>query len=323
MVISLSAIINKTQNNNKQPSSIMVILGPTASGKTSLSLTLSQFIPIEIISADSRQIYKYMDIGTAKPTKEELSKVPHHFIDFLDPAESYSAGKFGDDANQIAKEIINRGNIPVVVGGSGLYIKSLCEGLFEEEKNDSLPVIREFLNKKLEEDGKEKMYQELIKIDLKAAEKYTDRNPRRIIRALEFYYAYGEPLSSTWNMKKTERDFNFFYFGICHNRERLYEIINNRCIQMWESGLIDETNKLLEMGYSPELNSMNTVGYKEALEYINGKLDESTALKEFQKNTRHYAKRQITWFNQIKFIRLNGDDSDKVKSILSIIKEKL
>lgn len=264
-----------------------------------------------------------MDIGTAKPTKEELSEVPHHLIDFLDPSENYSAGQFGDDAYKITKEIIKRGNIPVVVGGSGLYIKSLCEGLFDEDKNESLPVIREFLNKQLEEEGKEKMYQELIKIDPKAAEKYTDRNPRRIIRALEFYYAYGEQLSSTWTKKKKERDFNFIYFGICHNRDRLYETINNRCLQMWENGLVSETKKLLEMGYSPELNSMNTVGYKEALDYINGKVDDSTAIKEFQKNTRHYAKRQITWFNQIDFIRLDGEDIDKHMYVFNVLKEKL
>jgi tRNA dimethylallyltransferase len=289
---------------------IIVILGPTASGKTEVSIELSKYLDLEIISADSRQIYKYLDIGTAKPTKEEQSAVPHHFIDILDPAQYYSAGKFGNDAEKVVQEIFLRGRIPCVVGGSGLYIQSLCEGLFDENdnENDTRLEIRICLENKFKKSGIENLYNELKEIDIDSANKYGDMNPRRIIRALEYYYSNHIPLSKAHNEFQTNRNFTPVYFGIEHERKELYDRINLRSENMWKSGLIEETKHILEMGYLPSLNSLNTVGYKECIAFLNNELSEKEAIEKIKQNTRHYAKRQLTWFRKNPNIKwLNGN----------------
>ena len=299
---------------------LIVILGPTASGKTELSLQLSKYLPIEIISADSRQIYKYMDIGTAKPNKEELSIVKHHFIGLLNPDEEYNAGKFGDDAENICNEIYKEQKLPVVVGGSGLYIKSLCEGFFTEEKNIIKNDIREVLQNRFDKYGIDPLYNELKKYDLISSEKYADKNPRRIIRALEYFYIYDEPLSTAHEKKLIKRNFNVLYFGILFERKKLYDRINLRSVQMWNSGLPGEYMDILSKGFSNELNSMNTVGYKECAAYFDGKYNEAAALEEIKKNTRRYAKRQLTWFSrndEINWLQNNLDkNGDEIISLL-------
>ncbi len=291
--------INKKFKELLSNKTVPVITGPTASGKTGLSLRLAEIISVEIISADSRQIYKYMDICTAKPTEEEQQKAKHHFIDFLTPDKDYNAGQFGDEAAKKVEEIFSEGKLPVVVGGSGLYVQSLCEGLFTQDENIAMKGIRSFLSEKLKENGKDYLYEELEKVDKAAAEKYSDKNPRRVLRALEYYYTYGESILNSHKEKKTKRNFNCKYFGINFEREKLYERINLRTEKMWRDGLLDETVNLLKMGYSPELNSLNTVGYKETIAYINRKISEEKAIEEIKKNTRHYAKRQMTWFRKI------------------------
>jgi len=291
--------INSKFSELLESKTVPVITGPTASGKTGLSLRLAEIIPLEIVSADSRQIYKFMNICTAKPSDDELKSVKHHFIDILAPDEDYNAGRFGDEAERIVEDIFSRGKLPVVVGGSGLYIQSLCEGLFAQDENIALKGIRSFLNEKLEKKGRDYLYMELEKIDKAAAEKYQDKNPRRVLRALEYYYTYGESILNSRKQKKTKRNFNYKYFGINFEREKLYERINLRSELMWRNGLLDETVKILKMGYSPELNSLNTVGYKETLAYINRKCTEKEAIEEIKKNTRRYAKRQMTWFRKI------------------------
>jgi len=317
-------MINTSSIHDKllQSRTMIVITGPTASGKTGLSIELASSFPIEIISADSRQIYKFMDVGTAKPTDEERANVQHHFIDILSPGEDYNAGIFGDEAEITAKGIFDRGHIPVIVGGSGLYIQSLCEGLFVQKSNEFLKNIREFLNSKLEEFGKDYLFDELQKIDPISANKYIDKNPRRVLRALEHYYAYGKPISESQSEDKTIRLFHCKYFGIAFERNNLYDRINKRTDAMWANGLAAETEKLLKMGFDKRLNSMNTVGYKEALMFLEGKYSEEKTVDEIKKNTRRYAKRQLTWFKkneQISWIQDShiNSSNDKVLRILS------
>jgi tRNA dimethylallyltransferase len=295
---------------------LIVIVGPTASGKTALALSLASVFDSEIISADSRQIFKYLDIGTAKPTKEELSKIKHHFIDIIFPDQYYSAGLFGKQASDTVNSIFNLNKVPVVAGGSGLYIKALCEGFFEEEIKPD-PNLRKELQSRFESEGIEPIYSELEKIDPVSATLYIDRNPRRVIRALEFYYSTGIPISTAQQKLMTKPQFTPIYFGIQIERQKLYEWINERAKQMWEGGLIDETSRILEMGYSPSLNSLNTVGYKECIDFINGNLNANKALELIAQNTRHYAKRQFTWLRQNADIHwVEGDLTTMTDSII-------
>lgn len=286
----------------KKPLAIAIV-GATCSGKTHTSIELSRLLNVEIISADSRQLYRYLTIGTAKPTREELSVCPHHFIDILNPDEPYSAGTFANQALIIASDIIDRGKLPLIVGGSGLYVSALCEGIFSEENDDSILIQRAKLEKRLSAEGKDQLYEELTKIDPISAQKYTDLNPRRIIRALEYYYATGTPLSAAHkNTENRDIPFTTLFFGIEIDRRTLYERINARCIEMWDTGLLDETERVLSMGYSQELNSLNTVGYKETIKFLKGEFTKEQAIEKMQQSTRNYAKRQLTWFRKNKNI---------------------
>jgi len=296
---------------------IIVILGPTASGKTKVSVELSKLLKIEVISADSRQIYKYLNIGTATPSAQELKAVKTHFINKLDPDEYYSAGKFGDDAEKVANEILQNGKIPVVVGGTGLYIQSLCEGFFHDEKDESLrSEIMTKLENQLKEKGINFLYDKLKSVDSVSVEKYIDKNPRRIIRALGYYELTGIPFSDAHKKYQKNRNFNIYYFGIEFPRKELYERINIRAEQMWHGGLLDEVRLVLAMGYPTNLNSLNTVGYKEAIAFLNGELSEFEALEKMKQNTRRYAKRQMTWFRKNKnIIWLAGSGKEIAKKI--------
>jgi tRNA dimethylallyltransferase len=297
---------------------VIVILGPTASGKTAVSLELASLLDIEIISADSRQVFKYLDIGTAKPDKIELSRVRHHFIDICNPDEYYSAGIFEEQAEKTIHDILHKNKTPVVVGGSGLYIQALCEGLFDENVRTS-PETRKELQDLLDEKGIDYLHAELSKVDIDSANKYEDKNPRRIIRALEFYRTSGIAFSKAHKQQLSKKNLKFLYFGILIDREELYNRINRRAEQMWQNGLKDETSRILNMGYSPELNSMNTVGYKECCMFLQNKITEETAIDEMKKNTRHYAKRQMTWFSRNEKIQwLNGDFPIIANKIFSI-----
>jgi tRNA dimethylallyltransferase len=287
--------LKELRNQNILP----VILGPTASGKTELSLRLAEIYDCEIISADSRQIYRYMDIGTSKPDKSILASIPHHFIDILNPDENYSAGKFEHYGRIAIEAIRSRDHIPIVVGGTGLYIKALCEGLFNFSDSEQDPGIRKKLENELNKIGREAFYEKLKAIDPISAENYSDKNPRRVIRALEFYENTGIPFSEAQNNGHSQEiQYDCLYFGISMERINLYKRINERCENMWGNGLIEETSKLLSMGYSKYLNSMNTIGYKEAIRYLEGELNYDEGLELFKKNTRHFAKRQLTWFRK-------------------------
>lgn len=304
---------------------VIVIGGATASGKTGLSITLSQELPIEIVSADSRQFYKYMDIGTAKPTAEERSIVKHHFIDNLDPREYFSAGKYANEARKTLNALFDAGKIPLVVGGSGLYIQALCEGFFDDGTDDADPdkaselmAIRNQIELELAEKGIDALYNELMAIDSESAMLYNDKNPRRIARAIEYYRANGIPISQAKKQYKVaEINYKPAYFAIDWQREVLYNRINQRTLQMWEDGLLAETEKLLEMGYERELNSLNTVGYKEVFDFIDGKESKERTIELIAQHTRNYAKRQITWFKRIESLKWVEYDVAAVLSALS------
>jgi len=296
---------------------VIVINGPTASGKTGLSIDLATLLDSEIISADSRQIYKFMDIGTAKPRMEEQNGIKHHLIDFLLPNQDYSAGKFRDASSSIINKLYSEGKVPIICGGTGFYIKSLFDGLFESEEYEA-KEIRELLDKRFEEVGIDPLYDELMLADPVSAKLYENKNKRRVLRALEYYLATGTPLTQAHKERK-----NFainatpIYFQIKYERAELYNRINQRTEIMWQSGLKEETQKLLEMGYSHKNNALNTVGYKETISFLNGEIDEPRTIELISQNTRRYAKRQLTWNNQIKEINwIENKTEDKANFLI-------
>jgi tRNA dimethylallyltransferase len=285
---------------------VIVIVGPTCSGKTNLSLKLAQLIPSEIISADSRQFFKYLDIGTAKPSKEHLKKAPHHLIDILDPSKNYDVSIFEKDAEKVIEEIFNKNKTPIVVGGSGLYIRALIDGIFETSDKDE--EYRKELHQKRKEFGNEFLYEELKKVDPKSASRMLLQNWKRVIRALEVYHTTGDPIWKHHQKQSTSKTkkYNFKQFGLNWDRKVLYENINQRVDWMIEKGLVEEVKNILDMGHDKNLNSLNTVGYKEIIQYFDGEFSLERAVELIKRNTRHYAKRQMTWFR--KDIRIHWFD---------------
>ncbi len=290
---------------------VLVLVGATASGKTATILRLAEQLPVEVISADSRQIYRYLDIGTAKPTLQERQRVPHYCIDIRDPDQTYSAGEFANDALRYIADIWSRGKLPCVVGGSGFYIHALCYGLFEQPPLPALRELRRQLQERLEQEGREALYEELCRVDPVSAARYPDRNPRRIVRALEFYYATGIPLSQAHRIwTPAQRPFRTFWVGLAWERRQLYERINRRAEWMWHNGLVEETARVLQMGYTPDAPGLNTHGYKECIAYLFGQLSADEALALTQRRTRQYAKRQLTWFRRYRHICWIAGDAD-------------
>lgn len=310
-----------SKSKNLQNYKVIVITGPTASGKTELSIKLALDLDTEIISADSRQIYKYMDICTAKPNKKEIDTVSHHLIDFLDPNEEFSAGKFVKEAETKVKKIISKNKIPIICGGTYFYIKSFFEGLFEENESFTDDDIRKKLNEELKNSGIEKLQQDLKKYDLETYSKIEIDNPRRIIRALEYYYKTGEKISNAHLYRnETHSIYKPIYFAIDYPRDVLYERINFRCETMWNNGLLKEYQNLINLNYNKEINSLNTVGYNEIRLLLENKYNEEQALSEFKKNTRRYAKRQLTWLRKNSNINwINYKAGNKVE----LIKKKI
>jgi tRNA dimethylallyltransferase len=303
---------------------LIIIIGPTASGKTSLAVELAKHFNTEVISADSRQIYKYLTIGTAKPNSEEMQGVKHHLIDILEPDKDYSAGMFEDDAEAIVQNLHLQGKIPILAGGSGLYVKALVDGLFGDNKSEKTLSIRKELNDKLSNFGKDYLYNELMSVDPVSAEKYADKNTRRVIRALEFYYSEGKLFSEAHEKDSVKSKYLPIYIALNWDRETIYNRINRRTELMWEQGLIEETNAVLEMGYTKDLNSLNTVGYKECIAFLEGKMTKEEAIEEMKKNTRRYAKRQMTWNRSIENVKyISPADTDIIAESVEYINFKL
>ena len=274
---------------------LIVIAGPTACGKTDISIDLAEKIGGEIISGDSMQVYKYMDIGTAKVTKEEMRDIPHYLVDELYPDEEYNVMLFQQKAKQYMEGIYSRGHIPIIVGGTGFYINALVyDNDFSEEEESE---IRKELYAVAENEGAEKLHAMLAEVDPEYAANIHHNNVKRVARALEYYRLTGEKMSEhNKNAKEKETPYNLAFFVLNMDREKLYERINLRVDIMMNNGLEQEVRKLIEMGYSPELVSMQGLGYKEFIPYFNGEISLEQVVDDIKKYTRRFAKRQLTWF---------------------------
>lgn len=279
---------------------VIVIVGPTCSGKTKLCLLLSERLNIEIISADSRQIFKLLDIGTAKPTLADLKKIKHYFVDELNPDEDFNASIFAEKSEIIIQEIINKNKNPIVVGGSGLYVKALIDGI--SESTDSNEEIRISLLTLRQKFGNDYLYNELKKVDEVSASKMLPQNWKRVMRAMEVFQLTGKPIWEHHEKERKQEKFKFKQFGLLWNREILFKNIEIRVDEMIEFGLVDEVKSVLNFGYSKSLNALNTVGYKEIIQYLEEEITLDRAIELIKRNTRRYAKRQMTWFNADKRI---------------------
>ena len=298
---------------------VYVIGGPTASGKSKLAVELAKKINGEIISADSMQIYKDMNIGTAKITNQEMQGIKHYLIDFISPEQRYSVSSFKKDAEDAIEKILSNGKTPIIVGGTGLYIDSLIYGIeFQDEKIDT--KYREELNKIAEIEGLEKLYKKAQKIDPEAMAKISANDRKRIIRVLEIYHKTGKTKTEQEKeSRKNEVKYNYKVFAITIPREKLYERINKRVDQMLEQGLIEEVKKILEK-YSYFPTAMQGLGYKEVIEYLENKITKEEMIEKIKKETRHYAKRQITWFKKNKeTIWLDGEKTPEENVYLMTI----
>lgn len=306
---------------NRFHSPLLAIVGPTASGKTALSILLAKKLCGEIISADSRQIYRYLDIGTAKPTSGELKLAAHHFIDILNPDQYYNAANYGQQARTKIVELLKKNIQPILVGGSGLYVRAVIDGFFEGPGKNS--EMREQLENEAHTLGSKILYERLKKVDPISAAKMDSTKVRRIIRALEVYYTIGKPISDLHSTREIKIPFETIQFGIEWDRKALYHRIELRVEWMIENGLIDEVRRLSAKGYSPGVNALNTVGYKEVFGFLDGKISKEEMIRLIKQNTRRYAKRQLTWFRadkRIRWIPVN-DETDWNKTGGQIEKE--
>lgn len=279
--------------NIKKPC-LICITGPTAVGKTAISIQLARYFETEILSFDSRQIYKELNIGTAKPTVEERKGILHHFIDEISVNIPFSAGDFQKQGLQRLKALFQKYTTVIAVGGTGLYLKALTEGL------DKFPEINSDIRKKLQQEyqneGLAPLLKKLQELDFVTFQKIDKQNPQRVLRALEVCIQTGKPYSSFLQKNDVKRDFNVLKIGLNMPRNELYARINARVLNMIEQGLLQEVQELIEKNFDFSLNALNTVGYKEIYAYLNGQYDLNTAISLIQQNTRHYAKRQLTWF---------------------------
>ena len=277
---------------------LVILTGPTAVGKTALSIRLAKEIGGEIISADSMQVYKGMDIGSAKIRPEEMQGVPHYLIDELDPDEEFHVVRFQQMAKTYLQQIWQRGHIPIIVGGTGFYIQALLYDIdFTENKNDD--VYRQEMEQLASEKGAEYLHQMLAEIDPKSAQDIHANNVKRVIRALEFYHETGQKISEH-NEKERQKisPYNFAYFVLNDDRSRLYQRIDQRIDIMLEEGLVEEVKRLKVKGYTRDMVSMQGLGYKEILDYLAGEISLDEAVYRIKRDTRHFAKRQITWFKR-------------------------
>lgn len=311
----------KGKNNN-----LIILLGPTGVGKTDISTKLAQKMSdIEIISADSMQIYKYMDIGTAKPNKNILKAIKHHMIDIVDPSENFDVIQYSKLATNIILGVFKRGKIPILAGGSGLYISSIINPLFTGPAKNI--EYREILEGEAKIHGKKYLYDKLSRIDPISASKIKSNDLRRIIRALEVYKSTGKTISYLQKKAFNENPkFKYHIIGLKRDRKNLYQRINLRVDKMIKDGFIEEVKMLREMGYKEDLNSMQGLGYKQINKYLDGEYEKETAINLIKRDTRRYAKRQMTWFNHktknIEWINLDKyNENEATSKIITVIME--
>ena len=278
---------------------LIILTGPTAAGKTALSIRLAKAVGGEIISADSMQVYRHMDIGSAKVTHEEMGGVCHHLIDVLEPDEDFHVVKFQEMAKEAIKEIYEKRKIPILVGGTGFYIQSVLYDI-DFTQTDEDEEFREQLENLAKEKGNEVLFERLRRIDPKACENLHPNNVKRVIRAIEFYEKSGGKRISEHNEEQHEKPspYCYTYFVLTDDRVLLYEKINRRVDNMLENGLVEEVRNLKKMGCGKDLVSMQGLGYKEILDYLEGACTLEDAVYRIKRDTRHFAKRQITWFKR-------------------------
>ncbi|MGC2424420.1 MAG: tRNA (adenosine(37)-N6)-dimethylallyltransferase MiaA [Nitrospirota bacterium] len=299
---------------------IYIIVGPTAVGKTEISLAIAEEIGAEIISADSMQVYRGMDIGTAKPTLQERARVPHHLIDVADPKEEFSAGRYVQLADEAIGDIGRRGKIPMVVGGTGMYIRALLQGIFEGPGADFM--LREALyDTERKEPGI--LYNQLKNKDKKAAEKIHPSDVRRIIRALEVFEKSGKPISEKQSQWGNKGRYEYQIAGLTMPRPELYRRIDARVEKMFKIGLLDEVKTLRDKGCAREMPSMHALGYKQLMAYLDGELGLDEAVRLIKRDTRHYAKRQYTWFNGQEGVQWVDISDKNLASSMASVKKAL
>lgn len=280
---------------------ILIITGPTASGKSAVAMHCARLLGAEIVSADSRQVYRGLDIGTAKPGADELREISHHGIDIAEPGETYTAGRFFEDARGWISDILARGRRVIVSGGSGLYVRTLTHGIFDAPDVD--PDLRAELQRRLDEEGADALIDDLEHLDPEAARSIDTRNPVRLLRALEVCHQTGEHYSAIRRERMRTLPWRFVQTAIERERAELYDRINGRVDAMVAAGLFDEVRALLAAGVQPSWNALKTVGYQEIVEYFENLHSREHAIELIKRNTRRFAKRQLTWFRREEDLR--------------------
>lgn len=308
---------------------LIILAGPTAVGKTSLSIRLAKETGGEIISADSMQVYRHMDIGSAKITKEEMEGVPHYLVDVLEPEEEFNVVRFQQMAEEAAERIWEKGKIPLVVGGTGFYIQALLYDIDFTENDGDESYRRQLEQKASDEEGASELYEMLKTVDPKAAQEIHPRNIKRIIRALEFYHQTGKKISEHNETQRQKMSpYNYAYFVLTDERSRLYERIDQRVDLMMEQGLLDEVRYLKERGVRKDSTAMQGLGYKELYAYLEGEYPLDEAVRIIKRDTRHFAKRQLTWFKRERDViwtdkSVIGQDEQKLADyMLGYLREK-
>lgn len=299
---------------------VIVIVGPTGVGKTKMGVALAKYFNGEVISGDSMQIYKTMDIGTAKVTSDEMEGIVHYLIDIKEPTESYSVKDFQDEVRQKIKEITSRGKLPIIVGGTGLYIKA---ALYDYEFTESQMDHQEYVVK-YQDYSNEELYNHLVEIDELSAKELHPNNRQRVLRAIAIYESTGIKKSETLAKQNHELIYDTKFIGLTLERSTLYERINQRVDKMMEQGLLQEIDSLMKKGYAPELQSMKAIGYKEWFGYYQGDQNLQETLELIKKNSRNYAKRQYTWFNNqvpVKWFEVNLNDfNETIEAVINDLK---
>lgn len=306
----------------------VVLTGPTAVGKTALSIELAKAISGAIISADSMQVYKHMDIGSAKIMPEEMEGIRHYLVDEFEPDEEFHVARFVERAKECLNEIYREGKIPIIVGGTGFYIQALLYDVNFSEQNTNTEYRKE-LEYLAEEKGAEYLHKMLKEVDAASAEAIHANNRKRVIRALEFYHLTGTKISEHNETEKQKTSpYNFAYFVLTDNRKHLYERIEKRVDMMIKNGLVEEVQKLKDMGYHREMVSMQGLGYKEILDYLDGKMTLEEAVTLIKKETRHFAKRQLTWFRRERDViwfdkeKYEYNEEHILRDMIKILEEK-
>ena len=310
---------------SKRP--LVILTGPTAVGKTALSIGLAQAIGGEIISADSMQVYRHMDIGSAKIMSEEMQGVPHHLVDVLEPWEEFNVVRFQQMAKAACEEIWGRGHIPIVTGGTGFYIQALLYDIDFTENDEDTAFRTQMEQLAATEEGRQQLYDRLKEVDPASAEAIHANNTKRVIRALEFFEKTGSPISAH-NEEQRQKDspYAFLYAVLSRDRAVLYERIDRRVDIMMEQGLVEEVRGLMEQGCTRQMVAMQGLGYKEIIDYLDGKLSLEEAVYIIKRDTRHFAKRQMTWFRREKdvtFVEMDGrQEAEVLQEILEQLRQR-